>query len=44
MRHGGKRDWYENHKTKAVQPIPRHKEINEHTAKGIIKKLSDINA
>jgi len=23
-----------------AQPIPRHKEINEHLARGILKKLS----
>ncbi|MBI5124834.1 MAG: type II toxin-antitoxin system HicA family toxin [Planctomycetes bacterium] len=39
IRHGGKHDWYQNPKTKACQPIPRHKEINERLAKHIIKKL-----
>jgi len=37
MRHGGKHDWYENPKTKAVQPIPRHKEINEQPLKALSK-------
>jgi len=39
IRHGGKHDWYQNPKSKACQPIPRHKEINERLAKHIIKKL-----
>lgn len=40
VRHGGKHDWYANHKTGHVQPIPRHREINDHLAKAIIKNLS----
>ncbi|HDZ62451.1 MAG TPA: type II toxin-antitoxin system HicA family toxin [Nitrospirae bacterium] len=40
IRHGGKHDWYQNSKSKACQPIPRHKEINERLAKHIIKKLT----
>lgn len=40
VRHGGKHDWYENKATGICQPIPRHKEINEHLAKSIIKKLT----
>ena len=40
IRHGGKHDWYQNLITKACQPIPRHREINEILAKHIIKKLS----
>jgi len=39
IRHGGKHDWYQNPKTKVVQPIPRHREINANLAKNIIKKL-----
>jgi len=41
IRHGGKHDWYQNPGTGACQPIPRHREINEYLARGIIKKLSD---
>jgi len=41
LRHGSKHDWYHNPKTKASQPIPRHKEINEYLAKHIIKMLKD---
>ena len=40
IRHGGKHDWYSNPQTKMAQPVPRHKEINEHLAKKIIKALS----
>ena len=39
IRHGGNHDWYQNPVTKAVQPIPRHNEINEYLAKHILKKL-----
>lgn len=40
VRHGGKHDWYQNPDTKMSQPVPRHSEIREHLAKGIIKKLT----
>lgn len=40
VRHGGDHDWYRNVITGAMQPIPRHREIKEMTAKAIIKKLS----
>jgi len=40
IRHGGNHDWYQNPITKACQPIPRHREINEILAKHIIKNLS----
>jgi len=41
IRHGGKHDWYQNPDTGVCQPVPRHREINELLAKGIIKKLSN---
>ena len=41
IRHGGKHDWYQNRRTGASQPVPRHREINELVAKQILKKLSD---
>jgi len=41
IRHGGKHDWYQNPKTKASQPIPRHREVKEQLAKHIIKMLND---
>ena len=40
VRHGNKHDIYENPRTHEYTSIPRHSEINEFTAKGIIKKLS----
>ena len=41
IRHGGKHDWYQNPKTKAFQPVPRHNEIKEYLAKHIIKMLEN---
>ncbi|MCX7918505.1 MAG: type II toxin-antitoxin system HicA family toxin [bacterium] len=41
IRHGGKHDWYQNPRTRAAQPIPRHKDINDNLAKHIIKMLKD---
>jgi len=40
IRHGKKHDIYENPRTHEFTSIPRHSDINEYTAKGIIKKLS----
>jgi predicted RNA binding protein YcfA (HicA-like mRNA interferase family) len=39
IRHGGSHDWYENPQTRAAQPVPRHREINEILARHILKKL-----
>lgn len=39
IRHGGKHDWYRNSLTGMAQPVPRHREIKEHMAKHIIRKL-----
>ena len=33
--------WYQNPKTGACQPVPRHREINEYLAKHVLKKLSE---
>ncbi|MDD4891170.1 MAG: type II toxin-antitoxin system HicA family toxin [Phycisphaerae bacterium] len=41
IRHGGRHDWYQNPKTGFCQPVPRHREIQEHLARSILKKLSD---
>jgi len=41
IRHGGKHDWYQNLRTGACQPVPRHREIAEHLARNILRKLSD---
>lgn len=40
-RHGGKHDFWTNHQTKVSQAVPRHNEINENTARAIIKKLEN---
>ena len=40
VRAGSRHDVYRNVITGAMQPIPRHREINEHTAEGIIRALS----
>ena len=40
IRHGAKHDWYQNPYTKLSQPVPRHREINDHLAKRIIKMLT----
>ena len=40
VRHGSDHDWYRNVITGVLQPVPRHREINENTARGIIRKLS----
>ena len=36
----GGHDWYRNVITGAAQPIPRHREIKEFTARAIIRRLS----
>jgi len=41
IRHGGKHDWYQNPATKVAQPVPRHREINEHLARHILRMLAD---
>jgi len=41
IRHGGKHDWYQNRNTNASQPVPRHREINEHLAQHILKALKN---
>ena len=41
IRHGGKHDWYQNPNTRMAQPVPRHPEIKEHLARGILRKLAD---
>ena len=40
IRHGGKHDWYQNPETEICQPVPRHREINEHLARHILKMLT----
>ena len=40
VRHGADHDWYRNVITGVAQPVPRHREVNELTARSIIKKLA----
>ena len=41
IRHGGKHDWYQNPRTRVSQAVPRHREINEHLARKILRMLQD---
>ncbi|MFC1452149.1 type II toxin-antitoxin system HicA family toxin [Verrucomicrobiota bacterium] len=41
IRHGGRHDWYQNPRTGACQPVARHREIKDHLAKHILRKLAD---
>jgi predicted RNA binding protein YcfA (HicA-like mRNA interferase family) len=41
IRHGGRHDWYQNPRTGVCQPVARHREIREHLAAHILKKLAD---
>jgi hypothetical protein len=40
IRYGKKHDIYENPRTHELTQVPRHPDINEYTACGIIKKMS----
>lgn len=40
VRHGGNHDWYHNPQTNTSDAVPRHREINEHLARKIIKRLT----
>ena len=40
VRHGADHDWYRNVITGKMAAVPRHREINEHTARCIIRDLS----
>ena len=39
-RHGSDHDWYRNVITGKMAAVPRHREINENTAREIIRRLS----
>ncbi|ADH86718.1 type II toxin-antitoxin system HicA family toxin [Desulfurivibrio alkaliphilus] len=39
LRHGGRHDIYINPATGQKQPVPRHKEVDEHVARHILKHL-----
>jgi hypothetical protein len=41
LRHGARHDWYHNPRTNVSQPVPRHREINEHLARHILRMLKD---
>ena len=41
IRHGGNHDWYRNLSTNISEAVPRHREVNEHLARKIIKNLGD---
>ena len=41
IRHGGKHDWYQNPRTRLAQPVPRRREIKEHLARQILRKLAE---
>ncbi len=41
VRHGGRHDWYTNLQTGVSQPIPRHREIQEHLARHILRMLAN---
>jgi mRNA interferase HicA len=40
LRHGDKHDWYQNPRTGISQPVPRHREIKDHLARHILRKLT----
>jgi len=40
IRHGAKHDWYRNPATGVSQPVPRHREIQDHLAHHIVKMLN----
>ena len=40
VRHGSDHDWYRNVITGVLDAVPRHREVNENTARKIIRKLS----
>ena len=41
VRHGGKHDWYRHPTTGVSQPVPRHREVDEHLARRILRMLSN---
>ena len=40
VRHGHDHDWYRNVITGRMAAVPRHREVNERTARAIIRALS----
>ncbi len=43
IRHGGSHDFYHQPITGKSQPVPRHREINEHLANKILRYLDPKN-
>ena len=41
IRHGKRHDWYQNPETGVCQPVPRHREINDHLARRVLRKLTE---
>lgn len=41
VRHGAKHDWYRNPATGVLQAVPRHREVNEHLARRILRLMTD---
>jgi mRNA interferase HicA len=39
-RHGARHDWYRHPVTGVAQAVPRHRDVNEHLAKRIIRLLT----
>lgn len=44
LRSGSKHDIYHNPKSGKSEPVPRHREVNEHLARKILKALSQDGA
>lgn len=44
VRHGSDHDWYRNVITGRMQAVPRHREINENTARAILRQLATPDA
>lgn len=42
VRHGGRHDWYRNPESGVSQPVPRHREIDEHLARHILRLLGSL--
>lgn len=40
VRHGHDHDWYRNVITGRMETVPRHREINEMTARSILRRLA----
>jgi len=40
LRHGKKHDIYHNPVSGSSEPVPRHREINEHLARRVIERLT----